>query len=229
MLATTLKRLFLAHSTIEAQLYPALELPVRFRSFTNADYEPCVSIYRQNEPDRFPPSDGKSFEACLRNNSRSFIVAELDSRVIGYGGIHVLSSETAVLFYGMVARAYQRKRVGATLTLLRLAQLPPQACGYFAFIFAVEASMNIYQQLGFIRMPEGWPDDDKKLHPIGLLQVSPPTLTKIKSTLMRRGVRLEGELSLQPSSGMFCKVDRTPGRLCFEFAKRATGTPSETA
>lgn len=229
MLVTTLKRLFLAHSTIEAQLYPALRLPVRFRNFTSADYERCVSIYRQSEAGRFPASDGKSFEGCLRREPESFIVAELDSRVVGFGGVHLLSSETAVLFYGMVDVAEQRQRIGVTLTLLRLAQLPPQPAGYFVFIFAVEASINIYERLGFIRMPEGWPDEEKKLHPIGLLQVSSPTLAKIKSTLMRRGVRFDGKLSLQPSSGMFCTIKQTPGRLWFEFGASTAGSSPEKA
>jgi len=209
MLATSLKRFFLARTTIEAQLYPALELPVRFRTFTPNDYEPCVSIYRQNETGRFPPSVGKKFEAFLRNESQNFIVA-------GFGGIHTLGPETAVLFYGMVAPELQRKRIGAMLTLLRLTQLPPQTA-YFIFIFAVEASMNIYRRFGFIRTTEGWPDDEKKLHPVGVLRISSRTLLKIRSTLARRHVQLNGNLSLQSSAQRFCQIEQTPAGFRFEF------------
>jgi predicted N-acetyltransferase YhbS len=215
-LLTSLKRLFLAYSSIEAQLYPPLELPVRFRTFAPADREACLSIYRQNQTGRFPPDACKKFEALLEKEPRNLIVAELDSRVIGYGGIHLLRPEVAVLFYGIVAPEYQLQRVGATLVLLRLAQLPDQPTGYFVFIFAVEASMSAYYRFGFIRK-SGWLDDTGKQHPIGLLRVSDPSLAKIRSTFRRRRIRLEGTLSLQPSSPRACTIERTAAGLQFSF------------
>jgi ribosomal-protein-alanine N-acetyltransferase len=217
MLTTNLKRLFLAQTSIEEQLYPALAVPVRFRTLAPGDREACLSIYQQNETDRFPPSARKKFKASLENESKNYVVAELDSRVIGFGGVHLVGPEAAVLFYGMVTPEHQRKRIGANLILLRLAQLPAKPAGYFVFIFAVDPSMEVYQRFGFIRTQGGWTDDEKKTHPIGVLRVSSPTLEKIKSTLARRGIRLEGQLSLQPPRRTTFNIESTSAGLRFDF------------
>jgi hypothetical protein len=147
--------------------------------------------------------------------------------VVGCGAVHLLGSEVALLFYGLIAPEHQRKRIGATLILLRLAQLPASPAGYFVFILAVEASVSTYRRFGFIESGK-WTDDDGKQHPAALLRISSATLAKIKSTLIRHCIQLDGTLSLQPSSQRVCMVERTPKGILFQFGNGQPEDHSES-
>jgi predicted N-acetyltransferase YhbS len=217
-IVTAIQRGLLAATALEEQLYPRPVLPVRFRTLAQSDCESCVRIYRQNASGRFPPSDLEQFEGSLRKRAGNCIVAELDSRVVGFGGVSLMAPKVAVLFYGMIALEHQRKRIGAALTHLRLAQLPEQADGYYVFIFAVEASIRVYSRFGFSAVGE-WQDVQGGKHPISLLCVTRRTLARVKSTLRHRRIGLNGSLSLSPPAEAECAVELTPAGTRFHFGK----------
>jgi hypothetical protein len=126
-----LQRFLFGRTSLEAQLYPPLGAEVVFRIYEPRDFEACLTIYRKNEPGRFPPDQGVKFVDYLKNEEKAFIVAESNSRVVGYGGMNLLSSNVAALCYGIVDPEFQKQRIGTALILLRVAQLP--SCGDGAF------------------------------------------------------------------------------------------------
>jgi [ribosomal protein S18]-alanine N-acetyltransferase len=201
-----LQRFFTAKTPLEGQLYPPLKLPVRFRPYEPKDFESCLQIYCKNAIRRFPDGHEKTFEAFLINEKKTFIIAELDSKVIGYGGLTLTSADTSVLCYGIVDPEFQNRRIGATLVLLRIAQLPPHPRRIFTIILAVDASMPIYNRFGFVERAK-WKTEDGKLHPMGLLCIPQPVHQKIKSTLDKRGIQIKGPLTLYKSDTNICEVE----------------------
>ena len=226
---TALQRLLFAPTLLESQLYPPLKRPVRFRTYLQGDRGSCIQIYQKNAAGRFPESQISEFEAYLDNESKTLIVAECDSKVVGYGGIIITSAETATLCYGIIDPAFQRQRIGATLTLLRIAQLPPHPKRIFVMILAVNASLPIYKRFGFVEGGK-WKAKDGTEHPIGLLRVPARSLQTIKLTLQRRGIRVDGNISLHPSEEMTCQVEEGDrGAYRIRFRNCADGkTPAAT-
>jgi GrpB-like predicted nucleotidyltransferase (UPF0157 family)/predicted N-acetyltransferase YhbS len=185
-------------------------MKVVFRAYEPRDFESCLAIYHKNEPGRFPAGHVTKFIEYLKKESRSLIVAEFGSKVVGYGGITLLSPNIAVLCYGIVAPEFQGQRIGSALTLLRIAQLSTNPDGVFFLIFAVDASMPIYERFGFVEKAR-WKSEDGKDHPLGLLHVEPSALDRVKSTLERRGLNIQGNLLLQESEKTSAEIQGTPG------------------
>jgi N-acetylglutamate synthase-like GNAT family acetyltransferase len=217
---TALFRFIHSETPLDEHLYPPLKLNVRFRPYEKRDFDPCLEIYRKNETGRFPKGHLSEFTEYLDKDPKSFIVAELDSRVVGYGGINLIGPNVALLCYGIVHPEFQRQRIGATLVLLRITQLTSDQDGVYIFILAVGASMPIYNQFGFL--PTGkWKTEDGKEHPLGMLHVSQSTLKRIKSVLKRRGVEIQGNLVLCSSGDTVCEIQHDAyGVARFHFRPR---------
>lgn len=204
---TAIQRFIFARTSLEAQLYPPLAIKVSFRVYEPRDFEACLAIYRKNEPDRFPVGHVNKFTRYLEHNPKSFIVAEYDSRVVGYGGMNLLAPDIAVLCYGIVDPEFQGQRIGTTLVLLRTAQLPAAPDGAYFLIFAVNASIPIYQRFGFLEKAR-WKTEDGAQHPLGLLHVAADPLNRVKSALIQRGVRIRGNLVLHYAENISAEITR---------------------
>src|SRR5579862_2628106 len=169
---TAIQRLMFARTSLEAQLYPPLTTKILFRVYEPRDFDACLAIYRKNESGRFPAGHMATFTKYLEDGLKTFIVAEYKSKVVGYGGINLLAPNIAVLCYGIVTPEFQGQRIGSSLVFLRLAQVPAAPGGTFFLIFAVDASMPIYQCFGFQEKAK-WEAEDGTAHPLGLLHVPP--------------------------------------------------------
>jgi ribosomal protein S18 acetylase RimI-like enzyme len=222
-----LKRFAFGWTSLEAQLYPPLERKVVFRLYEERDFEACLAIYRKNEPGRFPPRHGSKFAEYLKKEQKTLIVAQSDSRVVGYGGINLMAPNTAALCYGIVDPEFQRQRIGSALTLLRIAQLPSEPRGAFVFVFAVNASMPIYRRFGFIEATR-WKTEDDEDHPLGFLHVPLWSLDRVKSVLKRRQLRVQGDVVLHPSNDTVCEIQLTPAG-SFRFQFRRPGDEASTS
>jgi ribosomal protein S18 acetylase RimI-like enzyme len=202
---TAIERFVFARTSLEAQLYPPLHRNVLFRVYEPRDFETCVAIYRKNEAGRFPFGHGAKFVEYLKKDAKAFVVAECDSRVVGYGGINLMAPNVATLCYGIVDPEFQGQRIGTALILLRIAQLPSDPRGAFFLIFSVDASMPIYRRFGFEEKTR-WKAEDGKDYPAGLLHVPTVALDRVKSALNRRGLSIKGNLVLHPSRELSCEI-----------------------
>ncbi len=187
---------------MEAQLYPRLKRDVLFRPYGHHDHDACLAIYRQNEADRFPRGYTEEFSKYLRGDA-AIIVAEMDHRVVGYGGIRINDSNIALLSFGIVAPEFQGQRIGTTLTLLRISQLASYGCSFLIYIAALNASLPFYRQFGF-RESQKWKAKDGQEHPLARVRVSDASIQKIGRTLSRRGVEVRGHLALPVSGDLSC-------------------------
>ena len=206
---TELQRFFRASTSLEAQLYPPLELDVRFRPYEPKDLDSCLNLYEKNQPGRFPVNDRSRFEEYLKRDEKTLIVADCGSRVIACGGMLLVAANVGVLCYGLVDPEFQRKRVGAMLVLLRIAQLPDLHEGVIVLIFAVNASMPVYRRFGFVEQGK-WKGSEAESHPVGVQHVPWITLRRIKRVLQERGVCVEGgPMPLHKSEEHECQVEAT--------------------
>jgi ribosomal protein S18 acetylase RimI-like enzyme len=200
-----LQRLVFARTSLEAQLYPPLTTKVVFRVYEHRDFDACLAIYRKNAPGRFPAGNEPDFTEYLKKDTKAFIVAEFESRVVGYGGINLIAPNIATLCYGIIDPEFQRQRIGSALILLRIAQVSAGPGGAFFLIFAVDASMPIYRRFGFIEKSR-WKAEDGNNYPLALLRVPPTALDRVKTALNRRGVRVEGNLTMHQSEELSCEI-----------------------
>lgn len=201
-----------ATNSLEAQLFPPLRLPVKFRPYVPADFDECVAIYQKNEPGRFPEGQIATFKKYLNREQKALIIAELDSKVVGYGGLKLHPPRAAVLCYGIVDPSFQGRRIGTTLTLLRMSLLPPYPGDLVVLIFAVDASMPFYEGFGFSKIGN-WTVDQNRQFPAGALRVSRQTLSYIRQTLQKRGIKVEGNLVLEASESKSFEVQESPNGL----------------
>ena len=226
---TALQRIAFARTSLEAQLYPPLERKVTFRPYQPEDFECCLAIYRKNEPGRFPADVLDQFGEYLKDQGNAFIVAELESRVVGFGGLTLAGENVGVLVFGMLKPEFQCQRIGSTLIMLRLLQIPAGVHGVFALILAVEASIPIYRRFGFIDRGS-WKSKDGAKHPFAILRVSPGSLKRIKRILDQRGIKLEGTIA-PPASDKFCCEVQTShnGRPSLHFKKFALSSSPDAS
>lgn len=192
---TSIMRSFSRKTPLERALLSPLKLPVIFRPYHKSDFSACVAIYREVELGRFPPDLLGKFEKYLAKEDKAFIVAELNSEIVGFGGIELNGRNVSTLVYGMVVPKFQRQRIGSTLVLLRLAQLEPHRLGNFVRIFAVKDSLPVYRRFGF-RFLAYWKYNDGTIHPAAYISVENSTLNTIQSTLKERAIGIQGVLKL---------------------------------
>jgi GNAT superfamily N-acetyltransferase len=197
---TRLQRGLLASHPLEAQLYPRLRLPIIFRRYNENDSARCIQIYRLNEPGRFPTGGLAHFAKYLEEDGDRLIVAELDGSIVGFGGLNPMGEQVSCLCYGMVDPEFQRHRIGATLLLLRIAQLKPHALGCYFFIYAVNASLPIYKRFGF-QQSDNWKWEDGQEFPSGGVLINQALHHSIIDTLWRRGIRLQTPISTAAKPG----------------------------
>ena len=215
-----LRRLFQPTDLFEAQTREPLKLPLHFRPYCDKDHDSCIAVYRENEL-YFPRGDIAEFAKSLRTAQRNFIVATLDDKVVGFGGIDVWAPEVALFCWGMVSPRYQGRRIGTTLFLLRIAQLSCPPSGLYVVIFALDYSMRFYARFGFEEVAE-WKSSDGCVYPVGLMHVSEASFQKLKAALTIRGIHLDGNLVLRPNPEITCDIEQSPsGRFSFS-CKRVT-------
>jgi len=209
-LKVALQRGFVARTTLETHLFPSLSLPVVFRPYRDEDFDSCVSIYRKNAPGRFPEGHGATFGKFLRSDAKTCIVAELESKVIACASVTHEAPDLAMLVYGLVDPQYQGFRLGSTLTLLRLAQLPAGPTNILVLIYAVNASMPFYRRFGFKEYGKWEAAEDGEGHPAAVLTLSNWELQSLKEALERRNVCVMGKLTLYPSQNARGEVIYVP-------------------
>lgn len=228
---TAIQRFIFARTSLEAQLYPPLAMKVVFRVYEPRDFEACLAIYQKNAPGRFPGGNETKyvdkFTKYLEREPKTFIVAEYDSRVIGHAGINLLAPNIAVLCFGGVDPEFHGQRIGSALVLLRTAQLPTHPDGVYLLIFAVDASIPVYGRFGFLHIGK-WKTEEGTSHPMGLLHVAPDALDRVKSTVVRRGLRIHGDLVLHGTGNVSVEIRRR-GRDSYRVRFRPRAGTAEAA
>lgn len=129
----------------------SLRHPVTIRHVREGDEPELVSLYRRNEPGRFPPGAIPGFLRALRRASRSFLVVQSGDEVVACGGFEHRGARVCLdarLFYGMVDPGWQRAGIGTLLLQTRLALLPQPLPLIVISMLNVPRAMSFYRRFG---------------------------------------------------------------------------------
>jgi GNAT superfamily N-acetyltransferase len=160
---------------------------VSFRVMDDADIPLCLSLYRANEAEHFPPGLLDGYAEQLRARHFLNLVAMRGGEAVGCGGLMYDGDGDAWFCFGMVAPAHQRQGIGTALMLARLALLTP-VDGWCAIrITAVRGSVSFYRRFGFLFMP-AVADAHGGLHSMAFLDVPAAEVEACRAFLAERRI-----------------------------------------
>lgn len=202
---TTWFRRAMASTSIERELYPPLELPVVFRNYSPSDFASLVEIHDLHAEGRFPAGSRADYVIYLNSIEQGTIVAELNGRIIGTAGLNQVGEGIFVLCYGLIHPDFQNRRIGSTLTLLRIAATAGHVPVVHAMIFAVPQSIPYYSRFGFIESGK-WKGCDGKHYPSAISSYHNFVAVRISDELKKRGINIVG--GFQPKVSADVRVER---------------------
>lgn len=114
------------------------------------DFLDLEQMYREHEGHSLPKGYFSDYQTTLRNNSVTYLVATVDGRVVGGGGIaNYIPGNHAALTFGIVAPSECRKGYGTSILLSRLLYVDPRPNGCQINLQATEWSAHFFRRLGF--------------------------------------------------------------------------------
>lgn len=129
------------------------------RLIEEADYPQLESIYTAHEGTSLPYGYFDEFCGTIRSEEVIYLVAEVDGRVVGGGGISdYIPGCQANLTFGVVNKDELRKGFGTALLLARLALVHPGTEGCQITLVATEWSVDFFSRLGF-----NWHDHEQDM------------------------------------------------------------------
>lgn len=121
------------------------------RPYHPADRESCLAVFDSNVPRFFAPDERDLFATFLERFKATYLVlCDTDGAVIGCGGIAVRpDGRTAILRWGMVHAARQRRGLGRTLTVARLRLAVADPTVEQIVLYTTGMTAGFYRTLGF--------------------------------------------------------------------------------
>ena len=87
------------------------------RAYSITDKPKIIELLRKNTPEYFDSSEEKDLNNYLENEVEEYFVYEINSEIIGAGGINYFSEEKiARISWDMIAPNSQGKGIGKVLT-----------------------------------------------------------------------------------------------------------------
>jgi hypothetical protein len=129
-----------------------LPLGAEIREISPEDREPCLKIYRDNEPGRFPAGVGPDFEHFLSRSDYLKLVCCVADKPVAVGGIGIIPgprSSRAWLVFGMVTPELHGQGIGTALLLARLAALRTPSRPVRILLSNVAGSVGFFARFGF--------------------------------------------------------------------------------
>jgi GNAT superfamily N-acetyltransferase len=88
---------------------------ISFRSYSDADRQPCISIFDANCPEFFAPNERQDYEEFLEREPGEYEVCEVEGRVLGAFGLFVDSEGMKTLNWILLDPQTQGIGVGSTI------------------------------------------------------------------------------------------------------------------
>ena len=144
-------------------------------------------MYREQEGVTLPIGYYEAFCESIRDTSRSYLVGELNETVVCGGGVEYDSAFThARLFFGIVRREMQRRGIGSTMLLARLAALDPKPMCYVT-LEATPWTAPFFERIGF-QWEHEETDSRGQVLRHGYLRLLCPHVTHMKMLLTDNGI-----------------------------------------
>ncbi len=93
---------------------------MNIRTYEPADLEKVVEVFRSNIPKYFGPDEEPGLREFLADQAENYCVVEIDSEVVGAGGIGLNEDDTVSLCWGMVHKDRLGTGLGKLLTEYRI-------------------------------------------------------------------------------------------------------------
>lgn len=126
-------------------------VPFRFRPFAAEDLEACLRVFDGNLPDFFAPDERDGLRAHLMQvdgRARHYLVIEAQGHIRACGGVTV-EGDAARLTWGMVARDWQGRGLGARLLAERMALLARHPAVRRVGLSTGPRTVGFYARFGF--------------------------------------------------------------------------------
>ena len=90
-------------------------MDVRFRPYTDADFQACTGVFDTNCPEFFAPNERQEYERFLEGSPKGYEVCEVNGRVLGAFGLLGMGKERRRLNWILVDPGVQGIGVGSKI------------------------------------------------------------------------------------------------------------------
>jgi ribosomal-protein-alanine N-acetyltransferase len=131
------------------------------RPYSATDKTDCLEAFKSNMPEYFAPAELPDFESWLdqqaeppagdeTKSKEQYYVAERAGKVIGCGGYYIdLTTQKAIMTWGMVLRSLHRQGIGKQLFEYRIALIKSISPGCIIVLDTSQHAYPFFQKLGF--------------------------------------------------------------------------------
>ncbi|SRR5690554_232885 len=120
------------------------------RKYLNSDKHKIIELLRKNTPQYFDSSEEKDFENYLDNEIEDYFVYEVNSEIIGAGGINYFTEQKlARISWDMIAPNSQGNGIGKKLTQYRINHLKEKENIELIVVRTTQLVCKFYEKMGF--------------------------------------------------------------------------------
>lgn len=128
-----------------------MKIPGMIHPYTSADRESCLAVFDSNVPRFFASDERELFATFLDRFKVTYLVlCNTAGAVIGCGGMAVRpDGRTAILRWGMIHAAQQRRELGRGLTVARLRLAVADPAVEQIILYTTGMTAGFYRTLDF--------------------------------------------------------------------------------
>lgn len=120
------------------------------RKYLNSDKPKIIELLRKNTPQYFDPLEEMDFENYLENEIEDYFVCEINSEIIGAGGInYFVEQKLARISWDMIDPNSQGNGIGKKLTQYRINLLKEKENIELIVVRTTQLVYKFYEKMGF--------------------------------------------------------------------------------
>lgn len=100
-----------------------MAVKLKFRDYEPRDHGECLSVFDENCPAFFAPNERADYIAFLTGDSRHYVVAMLEDKVVGAYGVHPLPQNAAALHWILLSPSLHGHGAGSVMMSRVLSQI----------------------------------------------------------------------------------------------------------
>lgn len=120
------------------------------RKYSNSDKSRIIELFQKNTPEYFDSSEEKDLEHYLDHEVEDYFVYELDSNIIGAGGINYFTEQKlALISWDMVDPNWHGNEIGKKLTQYRISHINENQDIDTIIVRTTQLVYKFYEKFGF--------------------------------------------------------------------------------
>lgn len=120
------------------------------RKYSNSDKPKVIELLRKNTPEYFDILEEKDFENYLENEIEDYFVYEVESEIIGAGGInYFMAQKIARISWDIIDPNSQGNGIGKKLTQYRISHLNKNSKIDLIIVRTTQIVFKFYEKMGF--------------------------------------------------------------------------------